>query len=208
MLRDFSAHPLAVVRWLRDQHSQPMLLEFSYYKYVPRIVADERHIFSMPANDLDEVTLSQLLISGPAGYELALHSRVRVANAEWHIPMVDLSTAAGALLGRLRSVLPSDVFGEMVWFESGRSFHGYGLGLVSAENWRQLLGRLLLANVPSQSPIVDPRWIGHRLIAGYSALRWSRNTSHYIRYPHLVSKSTRGLLGASQNRGLLSSREG
>lgn len=101
--------------------------------------------------------------------------------------MVDFATRSRAQLPKLNEYLGSKVADSMLWFDSGRSFHGYGATLVTATEWRQLMGRLLLANKPNLLPLIDPRWVGHRLIAGYSALRWSCNTSQYIQPPQLVS---------------------
>ncbi|MHB1292207.1 MAG: primase 1D-like protein [Sulfuricella sp.] len=36
------------------------------------------------------------------------------------------------------------------------------------------------------SPTVDPRWVGHRLISGYAALRWTKNTEQYLNTPTLI----------------------
>lgn len=90
------------------------------------------------------------------------------------------------VISSVLNVLPKLLISKMIWYESGRSFHGYGTTLISNEEWIQLMGRLLLVNQPQQHPIVDSRWIGHRLIAGYSALRWTKNTDDYIQVPKLL----------------------
>lgn len=45
------------------------------------------------------------------------------------------------------------------------------------------MGKLFLATQVGVPPTVDPRWVGHRLIAGYAALRWTKNTPHYVDTP-------------------------
>ncbi|NEX60635.1 hypothetical protein G3574_06065 [Noviherbaspirillum sp. 17J57-3] len=75
---------------------------------------------------------------------------------------------------------------EIKLFSSGRSLHGYGINPLTPEEWIRFMGLLLLANHPSKPTVVDTRWVGHRLLAGYAALRWSRNTSHYLQLPQAV----------------------
>jgi len=177
------------------------MLHFSYYYYVPRSVVDQRTVFSLPAASLNSETLARLILDAPANSELALHSLVQIGSDIGHIPMIDLATSARAHLDKLRSVMPNEIFDQMVWFSSGRSFHGYGRRLLTPGGWQEFMGRLLLANPPMVNPIVDPRWVGHRLVAGYSALRWTKNTPHYITYPEIVISQSKapqgppGLLG-------------
>lgn len=125
--------------------------------------------------------------------ELAIHSDVRLATGELkHLVMVDMSTSSRAHLDKLRVFLGDHFFQQISWFASGRSFHGYGATLLSGDEWVRFMGLLLLANRPKLEPTVDPRWIGHRLLAGYSALRWTRNTPHYLVAPTLIEKAGKG----------------
>ena len=75
---------------------------------------------------------------------------------------------------------------EFAIFDSGRSFHAYGNRLLSTEEWIQFMGSLLLLNEPGKNKLIDTRWIGHRLMAGYSSLRWSCNTRWYKRFPTFI----------------------
>ena len=104
-----------------------------------------------------------------------------------HIPMADMATNAKAPLIKLQTLLEHTGFGGFKWYSSGRSFHGYGDRLLSDSDWIRLMGALLLSNQRGMNPIVDPRWIGHRLLAGYSTLRWTKNTKHYIDYPSNIN---------------------
>ena len=122
--------------------------------------------------------------SVPSGQELAIHSDMLLANGHRkHLVMVDMSTSAKAHLEKLRQFLGEEFFRQITWFDSGRSFHGYGDSLLTEGNWTRFMGLLLLANQPRLEPTVDPRWIGHRLMAGYAALRWTKNTEHYLGLP-------------------------
>ena len=101
-----------------------------------------------------------------------------------HLPMIDFATSDSAMaLAVTRSLLHELHLPEPYLFSSGRSFHGYCPVLLSADSWRIFMGALLLLNPDSGREVVDHRWVGHRLMAGYGALRWSWNTDQYVSYP-------------------------
>lgn len=180
-------HPSFILWEIIDRYGSGLSFEFSHYIYTPRSIDDQRSIFKIHAKELSENAVQTLLSSIPDNAELALNSRVHFDDGKMlHIPMVDLSARVVGVVGKVLDVLPAPLAKDMLWFESGRSFHGYGINLLTYQEWIQIMGRLLLANLPQQPPIVDPRWVGHRLIAGYSALRWSKNTNNYIQMPQLV----------------------
>jgi hypothetical protein len=77
--------------------------------------------------------------------------------------------------------------GDFIFFETGRSFHGYFPGLIPEQAWLGYLGRLLLVNSLEGPQVIDSRWVGHALIRGFTALRWSHNTNRYLAIPHLVT---------------------
>lgn len=47
---------------------------------------------------------------------------------------------------------------------------------------------LLLANPKNDKQVVDSRWVAHRLIAGYAALRWTSHQNQYLSVPALVGR--------------------
>jgi len=112
-----------------------------------------------------------------------------------HLVMVDMSTSARAHLEKLRGFLGDNFFQRIAWYASGRSFHGYGESLLEQDEWVQFMGLLLLANQPRLEATVDPRWIGHRLLAGYASLRWTCNTSHYLTLPRSIEVVSRPSIG-------------
>jgi hypothetical protein len=179
---DFSDHPIALVTgWVREV-GHGWKAHFSRYTYVPQTVEDCRTPFTV---QLDEVTPSwlaaQLDVLGD-DQELAMHSIVSHGRRVMHIPMVDF--ASKSLNSRQALEWAHKHLGiDLQLFDSGRAYHAYGLSPVMKSKWVRLMGLLLLANLPGKTPIVDSRWVGHRLIAGYSALRWSRNTSQYLTLP-------------------------
>lgn len=161
---------------------------FSYYEYLPQSLTDTRNIFSLSVNDfLNQKFIESTINNTPPGQELAFHSRVDLSSgAQMHMPMIDMSTGSAAQLAKLRPFLGEDIFQKFTWYKSGRSYHGYGSMLVTRDEWIVQMGKLLLANHSGMPPTVDPRWVGHRLIGGYSALRWTKNTAHYIDIPKKI----------------------
>ena len=139
----------------------------------------------MPTEEfLDPQRVLKVFESTPVGQEMAMHSDLRLTSGErLHLVMVDMSTSSKAHLEKLRGFLGENLFQTISWFASGRSFHGYGESLLQEIDWVKFMGLLLLANQPRLEHTVDPRWIGHRLVAGYSALRWTKNTHHYLGLP-------------------------
>ncbi|WP_419964619.1 hypothetical protein [Roseateles rivi] len=186
-------HPYWHVRDLinswRDRISH---LYLSYYEYIPQSVEDPRTELTITTSQfIDPVEIQNIIDATPEGHELAFHSRVHTTSGQFmHIPLIDMSTGSAAQLEKLRPFL-GDLFNEFHWYTSGRSFHGYSATVVNFERWASIMGFLLLANQKGLPPTVDPRWIGHRLIAGYSALRWTKNTKHYLEVPQSLSQARR-----------------
>lgn len=191
-------HPIKIIADIIKNYGDKFDLEFSYYVYKKNTIEDERRSFRISASNASNDQLISICNEAPPGTNLALHSNVFFYNGfVAHIPMIDMAARAVGVIGKVLNVLPVNLTENMQWFSSGRSFHGYGINLLTRDEWIEFMGRLLLANQPQQHPVVDPRWVGHRLIAGYSALRWTKNTEDYIQYPelirdpHLISRSTK-----------------
>ena len=187
-----------------ERNPQIAVLALSYYTYRPQTVGDDRRTLQISSSAFcDEAHIEALQSAAPSGYELAIQSDLMLTTGErQHLVMVDMSTAARAHLDKLRVFLGDHFFQQIAWFASGRSYHGYGEKLLSQSEWVQFMGLLLLANKPRLEPTVDPRWIGHRLLAGYSALRWTRNTSHYLLQPARLEQLGQGT-GSSIEVGAL-----
>ena len=170
---------------------------FSYYSYTPQTVEDSRSSFTMPVEQFLDVTEVYRAMEGAGkGQELAVHSDLSMRDGRrLHLVMVDMSTSARAHLEKLRGFLGDNFFQRIAWYASGRSFHGYGESLLAQDEWVQFMGLLLLANQPRLEPTVDPRWIGHRLLAGYASLRWTCNTSHYLTLPRSIEVVSRPSIG-------------
>lgn len=184
------SHPYWHVRVIVDRSPNIIAVPLSYYSYRPQSVDDARTPLLVSARDFVQSEKIETIIAGtPAGHELALHSDFRLANGERrHLVMIDMATSSRAHLDKLRGFLGDHFFQRITWFSSGRSFHGYGEDLLSQDDWVHFMGLLLLANKPRFEPTVDPRWIGHRLLGGYAALRWTKNTDHYLVTPTSIDQ--------------------
>lgn len=186
---NLSRHP---IYWITKvvKNSLPPLYQsvdlcFSYYRYTPRSYLDDRVEFTVPIEAVNESYLLNLLDKLDSDQELAFHSKVILGGGKiMHLPMIDLGLrkfdkSAISALNKFQSY-NKNIF---ALFDSGRSFHLYGSHLLEEKQWSNFMGELLLLNEPSGQKLIDTRWIGHRLIAGYSALRLSCNTSHYKAFP-------------------------
>lgn len=186
---DLKTHPFSTVQRILDLINGPAWLTFSTYHYEPQKLSDKRIIVRIPREDLTEKWLLNKLATLRKGEELALHSLVRTGGGDVHIPMIDFSGIGPDHFHGLVSVFGLKVEERFDFFRSGRSFHAYGrFGLMETREWVQFMGRLLLCNFKNMPEVVDQRWVGHRLLGGYSALRWSCNSDRHQSYPTLIER--------------------
>lgn len=183
---NFSSHPLSFVRELRAKFGSDVVLGFSRYTYIPRNRRDVRERFSLPIDLVTEQWLHhQLLTLGPE-QELALESRAKVGRTIRQVPMLDFRGMTKGQLTAIMEVFPLEYSKGLHVYFSGRSYHAYFVHLLTSREWVKFMGSALLCNTPHDPSVVDQRWVGHRLIGGYSALRWSCNTSHYKSLPQRI----------------------
>lgn len=181
----FQDHPIQLVSEIGERWPD-LTLSFSQYFYRPRSPFDERLLFAQRAADVTVEWLRAQLQKLPQGWDLALNSNVKDSRSrEHHLPMIDFAKRAvsAADVIFMRSILGASFCRRLTFFDSGRSLHAYGLQLLGPGEWREFMGRLLLLNPLHEEPLIDTRWVGHRLVSGYSALRWSSNSAHYLRVP-------------------------
>jgi hypothetical protein len=109
-----------------------------------------------------------------------------------HLPMMDFACDPKSATLRDITVQPIIVAAflesgfsleELEFYESGHSFHAYGLNPVPYYEWTRFMGTMLLLNLPNWTRAVDDRWVGHRLLKGYGALRWTCNNPKYKQVP-------------------------
>lgn len=187
-------HPYWHIRKVAEIYPSIKEFYFSYYHYYPKTIEDERKTFKMERHLLlQEEIVQQVMENTPSSYELAFHSLVvNDDNEIYHLPLIDMHSMSFSQLkkfSRFIEIFSAKSLGT-VWFDSGRSYHGYGSVLLKNSEWVAYMGRILLANDPTMPPIVDPRWVGHRLMGGYAALRWTMKTSQYKTVPKLLNKDT------------------
>jgi hypothetical protein len=130
---------------------------------------DERE-FRLTRREWDDGKFDAIDEFLPDGYGVAISSRLELSGqGEAHLPMLDFrcphSDAAVALLRGLFQELKQE---RGVLVKSRRSYHYYGLNIVSKAGLTEFLARALLA-----SPVVDSRYIGHRMLDGACRLRIS-----------------------------------
>jgi len=179
-------HPIRVVRELRQRYGNDLILSFSRYYYKRRTREDVRESFRVPIQKVNKQWLLRQTKRLLLGQELALESRVRTEEGLRHIPMIDFYGMGQGQLIAIMDALPEYSAEEPLVYFSGRSFHAYFPILVRRVEWIKFMGSALLCNTPEHPRVVDQRWIGHRLIGGYAALRWSWNTERYRALPRKV----------------------
>lgn len=187
-------HPIVSFRrWLNDEYPDS-ILEFSRYVYKHYGRTESREIFHIECKSIHLTWLEHELRSLTESQELAIHSRVKLANGQTrHIPMIDFTNVLSPETASNRTRYISDLLGVPVeLYSSGNSLHGYYLTLISQDDWFDFLGSLLLCNLPDQiaEDVIDTRWVGHALKHRFCALRWSKHTDSYKQIPSKVRPAT------------------
>lgn len=189
-------HPFWFIKnYFNPKQDEKIYIQFSKYKYLPDCLSDERFFFDRINVELfNEELFSNLLNSLELDEELAFHSLYLVEKKNntysYHIPLIDFQISPNNFnweidLDRFRYFFPG-MLNKLFLFNSGRSFHGYVMDRLTKNEWIEFNAKLLLLNnrnSNSKSELIDTRWIGHRLLAGYSSLRLSNNTNQYIQMP-------------------------
>ena len=128
-----------------------------------------------------EITLERIgeIVDSLVGKRtLAVTSKTKTqdTNKVFHIPMMDFNCEASSEnLKKIQEFL--DKIGQRgAVLLSGRSYHYYGVELLSKRNWFLFLAKCLLF-----VDFVDSRYVGHRIIDNHTALRISKE----IRRSHL-----------------------
>lgn len=187
-------HPIYKLKQVLLRKESRLTLEFSRYVYVSYGVTLSREIFHIKGSDILHGWLEDQIEILSEGQELAFHSRVKIHEDSniFHIPMIDFvnTKSASKIISKI-SPLNEILDSNLVLYESGNSFHGYFFQLLKQAEWHEFLGRALLCNPPSRfnDDIVDSRWVGHSLVHGFSALRWSKKTEKYKIVPKLSRKT-------------------
>jgi hypothetical protein len=185
-------HPICVAEKILARYGKNIIFELSNYINLRQSIEDIRYSFTLSGNQMNRMFVEDIIGSLPKGKELALHSKIIDVNGNTvHIPMIDFAGKLNKNSIKLVSdMLPSQIVDNMFFFKSGSSYHAYSTALITQDEWVKFMGRILLLNLPQKDPIIDSRWVGHRLLAGYSSLRWSCNTNDYKTIPSLIDLKT------------------
>jgi hypothetical protein len=139
--------------------------------------SDEKE-FRLHRDQVSLPKLESLINELDPDFALGLSSAVRLLNGQSrHIPMIDLSCGKSPEAVRTLNLLFHQIGQRRgVLLDSGRSYHFYGLDLLDDRSWLTFMGRSLLL-----TPLVDTRYLAHRLIDGYGRLRISKSKNK----PHM-----------------------
>lgn len=134
----------------------------------------ERILTNLSREDASAENLREIAEGLRGNRLLGILSKVRLLGGESaHIPMMDFKCAPSVRnLEVLVNLLNDLRQGPGYVLESGRSYHYYGLRLLSEEDWKVFLGKCLL-----MYGYTDERYIGHQLIDGHCVLRLSAGKS-------------------------------
>jgi len=175
--------PLAQIEHALAQSEVIQTLEFSVYDSRD-IAGGRRAIFRVePAGIRDWWAKTTIALS--THEEIGLNSRVQLRGKTCHLPMVDTKGTEPHGIKELSDYIcrECEEVLSMRWFTSGRSFHGYGSGLLDETRWTYFMGTLLLFRYEGVALSVDTRWIGHRLRDGFACLRLTCNSNAYMQLP-------------------------
>ena len=193
-------HPRLLVEKIVARGGTELIFTYSRYEVAQpghQAAAPRSAVLRVPAYDVTSDWLVDRFSELGPNEEMAWHSWVECKGVGFHIPMIDfISRPAHSVLCELDRILVAEMglTGHFVFFESGRSLHGYFPDLIPEHVWPKYLGRLLILNQHYRPPVIDTRWVGHALARGFTALRWSHNTNRYRGMPRLTSDLDPGQL--------------
>jgi hypothetical protein len=130
---------------------------------------------SVPDSLIDASTLKRSglapILARLSPYEaLGLCSDVVLAEGQTHLPLLNFSLAPSpkniALIQDAARALRALMLPHALVLESRRSYHPYRLTLLSQANWVNFLAHPLLL-----APMVDIRYVAHRLLSGDAVFR-------------------------------------
>lgn len=180
---------LASIDPLLNNPNNRVSFYFSKYTDIPG-KNGRRIIIELPKENLSSKTLERIIKELNPDEELSILSLIKINEIIHHIPMIDF-------LAKKRSASSVDAlrktsnYWDIVFnvFNSGRSIHAYGTKILTQNQWVNFMGYLLLLNEKSREKVIDVRWVGHRLMAGYSSLRITNNTGKYKSIPTYIGST-------------------
>jgi hypothetical protein len=188
-------HPCLVVDEITARHGSNLIFTYSRYEIAPpgrQAVAPRSPVLRVSGTDITPDWIAHRLAELGPHEEIAWHSWVERSGVGFHLPMIDfVGRPPRSVLCEVNRTIAAEMgfHADLLLFDTKRSFHGYFAELISELAWLKYLGELLLLNEENSSPVIDARWVGHALMRGFTALRWSNNTNRYPSMPRLVSRA-------------------
>jgi hypothetical protein len=188
-------HPGLVVEEIAARHGPNLIFTYSRYEVAPpglQAVAPRSAVLRVSGKEISPDWIAHRLSELGPNEEMAWHSWVDCGGVGFHIPMIDfVGRPSRSVLGEVSRGLAAEmgIPADLFIFDTERSFHGYFSDLISEPDWRKYLGELLLLNEENRPPVIDARWVGHALMRGFTALRWSNNTKRYPAMPRLLPRA-------------------
>lgn len=120
------------------------------------------------ASEVSVRRIEEIVLALPEGFALAFSSKVRLNDGTMaHIPLLDFRCPPSRNnLDVVKTALEALGQESGMVVDSGRSYHFYGFHLLSPDAWTQFLAMSILF-----APIVDVRYVAHRLADGACRLR-------------------------------------
>lgn len=104
-----------------------------------------------------------------------------------HLPMMNLHPDDALDYSDVISIVEAVTEGMPGYLlRSGRHYHFYGISLLSGEEWMRFLSQFCMPTI-----IVSPRYIGHCLYRGYTALRLTADTQYKPLIPTVCGSTGR-----------------
>ncbi len=184
---------VSVIKCIARENRTLASLHLAEYRYIPRMISQKgrlkiRELSVIGKNDLGAI-LGLLEDNLGSDWQLGLMSLARKRSGQCcHIPQIDfVCKNTYENLAAIKACLKQNAYVEAGWLvDSGNSFHFYGRNLLAPSDWQAFMGRCLLFNEEGKNPIIDWRWLGYSLIAGYSTLRITESSSK--REPRVIEK--------------------
>jgi hypothetical protein len=187
-------HPGLVVEEITAKHGHDLVFTYSRYEVAPpglQAIAPRSDVLRVSGSEITTEWIAHRLSELGPNEEMAWHSWVDCRGIGFHIPMIDfVGRPARSVLCEVSRALAAEIGieAELIVFDTERSFHGYFPDLIPERAWPKYLGEMLLINEDNHPPVIDTRWVGHGLLRGFTALRWSKNTNRYPAMPRLASR--------------------
>ena len=151
---------------------------FAAYYYVPQSLTDrgllKLYRLKEPTAEKIERFVEFLGKKLKKGWTFGVTSRVKLKSGGIrHIPQIDFACLQSPhnfrrSLGCLRHFVKAKP-GYLL--KSGRSYHYYGLSLLTERQWQIFIGNCLLCNAVGKKSVVDARWFAYSMRRGFSNLR-------------------------------------